>query len=64
MPSGNFSEEGCVNPIYKVSANEIGKRMKSKSINERKNLGKVLIKSKMIPNALHYLSLEVNKSNC
>ena len=29
MPSGNFSEEGCVNPKLKISANEIGKRMKS-----------------------------------
>ena len=29
MPSGNFSEEGCVNPKHKISANEIGKRMKS-----------------------------------
>ena len=29
MPSGNFSEEGCVNPKLKISANEIEKRMKS-----------------------------------
>ena len=41
MLSGNFSEEGCVNPKHKISANEIGKRMKS--IIKGKHLGNVLI---------------------
>ena len=43
MPSGNFSEEGCVNPKHKISANEIGKRMKS--IIKGKHLGNVMIKT-------------------
>ena len=50
MLSGNFSEEGCVNPKHKISANEIGKRMKS--IIKGKHLGNALI--------LALLSLEVN----
>ena len=44
MPSGNFSEEGCVNPKHKISANEIGKRMRfprMKSIIKGKHLRNV-----------------------
>lgn len=51
MPSGNFSKEGFVNHKYKISDNVIGKRLKS--INKGKNLGNVLIKTKVIPNVLH-----------
>ena len=51
MPSGNFSKEGFVNHKYKISDNVIGKRLKS--INKGKNLGNVLIKTKLIPNVLH-----------
>ena len=57
MPSGNFSEEGCVNPKHKISANEIGKRMKS--IIKGKHLGNVLIKTMFCITVLRS-----EKSNC